>query len=82
MTKKSAQDVISEVFASRAGQALLQKGRVAREEGIQTDTSSKMEEPFMNPAEPEPPSRLKELETCIVNPYSLVNLVGERKQVC
>ena len=81
--KKSAQDVINEVFASPAGQDLLQKGPMAREEGNHTVTSSTMEGPFMIPfVEPEPHGISEERETIIVNPYSLVNLVGKRKQVC
>ena len=80
--KKSAQDVINEVFASPAGQDLLQKGPMAREEGNHTDTSSTMDGPFMIPVEPEPHRISEERETFIVNPFSLVNLVGKREQVC
>ena len=80
--KKSAQDVINEVFASPAGQDLLQKGPMAREEGNHTVTSSTMKGPFMIPLEPEPDRISEERETIIVNPYSLVNLVGKREEVC
>ena len=80
--KKSAQDVINEVFASPAGQDLLQKGPMAREEGNHTVTLSTMKGPFMIPLEPEPNRISEERETFVVNPYSLVNLVGKREQVC